>query len=74
MNFLVVSCLLFGLQPSSRIAYVSCWTFVVVVSLEDLLCCIYGTHVFLHPGLIYFCVSYFNRCLGRLLVLTFALC
>jgi hypothetical protein len=35
------------------------------------LCC---THVFLHPGLIYFCVSCFNRCPEHLLVLTFALC
>jgi hypothetical protein len=27
---------------SSRIAYVSCWAFVVAVSLEDLLCCWYS--------------------------------
>jgi len=57
---------------SSRIAYVSCWAFVVAVSLEDLLCCMV-LMCFLHPGLIYFCVFYSNWCPDCLLVLTFAL-
>jgi len=40
-------------SPSSRITYVSCWSLVVVVSLEDLLCCMV-LMCFLHPSLIYF--------------------